>query len=55
MTFEDWKNEVDTFLVNRCGLSSMDLPDCDYWNMWNDGLPSCDAAQTALEEAGFYN
>lgn len=52
-TFEMWMNEVDALLEETCGLSSSDLPDVAYYDMYDDGLSPRSAAREALENAGY--
>lgn len=54
MTFKEWLAEVNTFLVALCGMGSDDLPDQDYWNMWNDEVDPEDAATEILDNEGFF-
>jgi len=51
--FDAWMQQADQFVYGTAGCSIHDLPDCDYYNMWRDGLPPAEAADTALTEAGF--
>ena len=53
LTFKVWLRHVDRQVSKKCGLGCMDLPDIDYWNLWNDGVEPRDAAFEVLEEAGF--
>ena len=46
---------VDQELVNECGLDSSDLPDVFYMGMFEDQTPPTEAAQEALENAGFFD
>jgi hypothetical protein len=52
-TFEDWMKAVDNYLSNTCGLSSLDLPDVCYMDMYDDGSSPRSAAAHALREAGW--
>ena len=52
--FDNWMDQVDASVYSTAGCSVHDLPDCAFYNMWEDGAPPEEAAQTALEEAGFY-
>jgi len=51
--FDAWMQQADESVYSTAGCSIHDLPDCDYYNMWRDGLPPAEAADTALTEAGF--
>lgn len=54
LTFEEWMSNVDQEISNRCGgLTSRDLPDQTYWDWWDSGEDTLDAAYMALEDAGF--
>lgn len=52
-SFAAWMRQADRFVHDTVGCSIHDLPDCDFYNMWRDGLPPSEAADTALAEAGF--
>ena len=52
-TFKEWMKAVDRRIASVCGLSSMDLADICYWDMWNDDCPATEAANEALENEGF--
>lgn len=53
MTFEAWMEEVNTEIEYTCGLTSSDLPDVAYYDMYEDGLSPSSAAMEALENAGY--
>lgn len=53
VTFEEWMNKVDQSIANKCGLSSGDLEDVCYHDMYDDDYTPKDAASEALENAGF--
>ena len=55
MSFEQWMVAVDQELVKECGLDSSDLPDVFYMGMFEDQTPPTEAAQEALENAGFFD
>lgn len=38
MTFEEWLKAVDKILERRVGLSSWEMPDADWWDMWENML-----------------
>lgn len=51
-TFEQWSRKVDNEVNALCGLSTYDLPDCDYWTWYDSGVtPKC-AAKRAIKNAG---
>ena len=51
--FQQWKRQVDRCIEARIGLSSDDLPDVAYRDMFDYGDSPDEAAVAALEEAGF--
>ena len=51
LSFEEWMKRVDAQLIKWCGLSSSDLPDYMYWDMWDDDTSYADAACEALSDA----
>ena len=53
IAFEDWLKIVNRHVIDSCGLGIEDIPDYDYWNSWNAGMPPEEVAQEALEEAGW--
>lgn len=50
-----WKNQVNEELVQVCGLVSDDMPDADYYGMFEDGLSPREAAHQVIAEEGFYD
>lgn len=52
--FKHWLIDVDIACTELCGLSTADLPDCDYWKMWDEGLSPLEAAGRAIKNAGAY-
>lgn len=50
-SFDDWMAQVDHELINRCGLSSHDLPDTYYYDMYDDGVSPKEAAEEAYDHA----
>jgi hypothetical protein len=51
LPFEDWKERVDATIVRLVGLGSDDLPDCNYWDMWERGVSPVAAALVAIANA----
>ena len=51
-TFEDWMAEVDRWLEDKCGLSSLDLPDACYRDAYDDGESAARFAREVYREAG---
>ena len=52
--FEYWMKRVDDELNRKCGLMSDDLPDMDYWDMWESGRSPLTAALLAIRDAETY-
>ncbi len=50
-TFEEWKREVDSLLIHSIGISADDLPDCLYYDWYEDRLRPIRAANQALKNA----
>jgi hypothetical protein len=50
--FDSWMARVDAVLGKRCGLSSEDLPDMCYSDMYEDGVSPARAAGRAYRNAG---
>tara|TARA_R110000764_G_scaffold165669_1_gene252542 strand:- start:1580 stop:1753 length:174 start_codon:yes stop_codon:yes gene_type:complete len=40
--------EIDAIISKRFGISSSDLADTTYWDMWNDEMTPTEAADEAL-------
>jgi len=53
MTFEKWMEQVDDAVAAKTGMSYMDLPDVEYYFMFEDETPASEAARIALETAGW--
>ena len=53
MTFDQWMKRVDAVLDRLVGMVSLDLPDVDYWSMYEDDNKPEFAALSALEAAGY--
>ena len=51
-SFETWMKEVNAALVAKYGMTSDDLPDCDYWTWWDSGTRPQAAANRAAKNAG---
>jgi len=47
--------EVDEAINGACGLSSLDLMDLSYLDMFEDGYAPKGAAHEALKEEGYYD
>ena len=49
--FNAWMKGVNNLLANRlAGLTSEDIEDRDYWNMWNDGMTPSQGFNQIIEE-----
>lgn len=47
--FNFWMRQVDADLYKRVGLESLDLPDVDYYNMFDCGFSPRRAATAAIK------
>ena len=51
MEFDDWMSAVDNYLSESlCGLTSDDLPDACYYDMWEDGMTPKEAANSVIAD-----
>lgn len=50
-SFEAWMEAVDACLVRRLGVSSADLPDIAYRDLFDGGSSPQEASDTAIENA----
>ena len=50
-TFENWMARVDDVLVRKVGVSSADLPDMAYADMYDEGITPEEAADRAIEDS----
>lgn len=48
LCFEDWKFAVDDELFGECSMTSDDLPDIEYYCLWEAGSSPRDAALEAI-------
>jgi hypothetical protein len=54
VTFERWMGMVDTRIRKLAwGITARDLPDCSYRDWYDSGMSPTEAADEALEDAGF--
>ena len=53
-SFDEWMAEVDSAIENEVYMISDDLPDVDYWDMWDNGLTPFEAADFAIQAAKDY-
>lgn len=54
MSFTEWIAEVDKHLLQEIGLSTADITDHLYQDMFEDGLKPSEAVDEILEEEGYY-
>ena len=47
-TLKQWMAEIDAIISKRFGISSSDLADTTYWDMWHDEMTPTEAAEEAL-------
>ncbi len=52
--FEAWMTKVDEALERKTMLTSGDLPDCAYWDWFDDGVTPARAAERAFRSAQDY-
>jgi len=52
VSFDLYMKAVDRILSNRVMLSSRDLPDIAYFDLYDSGVSPAEAAREALIEAG---
>ena len=53
--FIRWKKEVDDCIGRICGLSSDDLPDVEYYDLYESEVSPQEMAAYVLNVAGFYD
>jgi hypothetical protein len=52
--FNEWKRRIDRIISGYCGLTSDDLPDCDYANWFDSGVKPVTAAKRVIKNAKEY-
>ena len=52
--FTAWMAKVDALMARSCGMSSMDLPDWNYRDAYDDGASPSSAARQAIRAARDY-
>ena len=50
-SYEDWKIAVDKAVSYALGLSVDDLPDCPFYDWYDDGMSPAAAARQAIQNA----
>lgn len=53
MTYDEWMEEVDNYLRNKCGLVSSDLADGPSRDAFDSGNSPEDYANELLEDNGY--
>ena len=51
--FDKWMKKVEGYVVELTGLSTDDLPDCCYYDWYEDGMAPKPAARKAMRQAGY--
>ena len=49
MKFDDWMASVDAIFDKEFGVTSEDLPDCLYYDLWEDGASPLEVASDMEE------
>lgn len=49
LSFEQWMEQVDQYLIDTLGLDSSHLPDRCYYDMYDDGVSPRTAALDAIK------
>ena len=49
MTFENWMDKVNAIVESKYGVSTDDLPDLCYVDMWEDDYTPAQAAKSAIQ------
>ena len=52
-SFHDWKRLVNAGVGSLVGMDCDDLPDVDYYGMYEEGKTAKEAARQAVREAGY--
>ena len=54
--FNAWFDRVDVAIESLCGMrvTTLDLADIAYYDMWQDGSTPQEAAREALANEGYY-
>lgn len=53
VAFKSWMSKVDQGVISICGLTSDDLPDQTWRDWFDDSIEPEEAAEMALENAGW--
>ena len=51
MSFDAWKQAVDRIILQMCGMCSEDIPDVDYYGMYQCQDTPKEAAKYAVKNA----
>ena len=49
--FQEWLKKVNNIVILKTGLDLLDLPDMDYFGMWERGVSPKSAATRAVRNA----
>lgn len=49
--FRKWKDKVNAFVSIKANIACDDLPDVDYWSMYESGVSSSVAANRVIKYA----
>ncbi len=51
LSFDTWKARVQQYVLKQTGMTCDDLPDVDYYSMWENGDSPREAATEAIKYA----
>ena len=51
MSFDEWMKQVNSEVMAIVGLSCDDLPDCLYWDNWDNGTSPQEMAREVIYNA----
>lgn len=49
--YDNWKRNVDLLVEQKLGIDTESLPDAPYWDWFQDGMTSKQAAARAIRHA----
>lgn len=55
LTFEQWMQHINQIILQYCGMKCDDLPDEDYWNMWDNGSTYTEVVKFVLKQNHYLN
>jgi hypothetical protein len=50
LTFDEWCEKANTYLMNTVGISTLEIADWDWYNGWLDGMSPEGAAEQAFAD-----